>query len=344
MVGPRNLARTALQAESDPGRSPGTSRSRETARKVLETEAGAVAALIPRLDHRFDQAIELLFACTGRVVLTGMGKSGIIGRKIAATLSSTGTPALFVHPADAIHGDLGMLAERDLVLAVSNSGETHELVRLLPMLKRLGVSIIGLVGEMESTLAHNSDVVLNVGVDREACALGLAPTASTTAALALGDALAVALSERKGLRPRDFARLHPGGGLGEKLVLVSDLMHQGDEVPKATPSTRMRDVIDEISRKGLGIAGIVAAGDRLVGVISDGDLRRMLQRRGASIIDATAAECMTPDPVTIGEDQLATKALNLMERKKITSLLVPDADGRLVGIIHLHDLWRTEMF
>lgn len=333
-----------MQAETAPSRNAGTSRSRETARRVLETEAGAVSALIPRLDHRFDRAIELLASCTGRVVLTGMGKSGIIARKIAATLSSTGTPALFVHPADAIHGDLGMLAERDLAVAVSNSGETHELVRLLPTLKRLGVPVVGLVGEMESTLAHYSDVVLNVGVDREACALGLAPTASTTAALALGDALAVVLSERKGLRPRDFARLHPGGGLGGRLMLVSDLMHRGDEIPKATASTSMKDVIDEISRKGLGIAGIVAEDGRLAGVISDGDLRRMLQSRGASILACTATECMTPNPVTIGGDQLATKALNLMERKKITSLPVPDAAGRLVGIIHIHDLWRTEMF
>ena len=333
-----------MQAETVPSRNTRTSRSRETARRVLETEAAAVAALIPRLDHGFDEAIELLVSCTGRVVLTGMGKSGIIARKIAATLSSTGTPALFVHPADAIHGDLGMLAERDLAVAVSNSGETHELVRLLPTLKRLGVPIVGLVGELESTLAHYSDVVLNVGVDREACALGLAPTASTTAALALGDALAVVLSERKGLRPRDFARLHPGGGLGSRLILVSDLMHRGDEIPKATSSTSMKDVIDEISRKGLGIAGIVAEDDRLLGVISDGDLRRMLQSRGASILACTAAECMTPNPVTIGRDDLATKALHLMERKKITSLLVPDAGGRLVGIIHIHDLWRTEMF
>ncbi len=333
-----------MQAETAASRNAGTSRSRETARRVLETEAEAVAALIPRLDHRFDRAIELLASCTGRVVLTGMGKSGIIARKIAATLSSTGTPALFVHPADAIHGDLGMLAERDLAVAVSNSGETHELVRLLPTLKRLGVPLIGLVGEMESTLAHYSDVVLNVGVDREACALGLAPTASTTAALALGDALAVVLSERKGLRPRDFARLHPGGGLGSRLTLVSDLMHRGDEIPKATAATSMKEVIDEISRKGLGIAGIVAEDGRLAGVISDGDLRRMLQSRGASILACTATECMTPNPVTIGGDELATKALNLMERKKITSLPVPDAAGRLVGIIHIHDLWRTEMF
>ena len=333
-----------MQPETVPTRNSGTSRSRETARRVLETEAEAVAALIPRLDHRFDQAIELLISCTGRVVLTGMGKSGIIGRKIAATLSSTGTPALFVHPADAIHGDLGMLAEKDLVLAVSNSGETQELVRLLPTLKRLGVPVIGLLGEAESTLAQNSDVILDASVDREACALGLAPTASTTAALALGDALAVVLSERKGLRPRDFARLHPGGGLGAELILVSDLMHRGDEIPKATWSASMQDVIDEISRKGLGIAGIVAEDDRLMGVISDGDLRRMLQSRGASILESTAAECMTRNPVTIGDDQLATKALHLMERKKITSLLVPDAEGRLVGIIHIHDLWRTEMF
>ncbi|MDE2925820.1 MAG: KpsF/GutQ family sugar-phosphate isomerase [Acidobacteriota bacterium] len=337
MVRSRNLARMRVQGESSP------SRSREIARSVLETEAQAVSALIPRIDHRFGQAIELLFSCTGRVVLTGMGKSGIIGRKIAATLSSTGTPALFLHPADAIHGDLGMLAERDLVLAVSNSGETQELVRLVPTLKRLGVHVIGLVGELESTLAKISDVVLNVSVDREACALGLAPTASTTAALALGDALAVALSERKGLGPRDFARLHPGGRLGDNLILVSDLMRRGDEVPKATPSTPMKDVIGEISRKGLGIAGIVAERDRLVGVISDGDLRRMLQSRGEPILHCTAAECMTRNPVTIGGDQLATKALNLMERMKIMSLLVPDAGGRLVGIIHIHDLWRTEM-
>ena len=319
-------------------------RPRETARRVLEIEPAAISALVPRLDEKFDRAVHWMAACRGRVVMIGMGKSGVISRKIAATLASTGTPALFLSPAEAIHGDLGMLAPGDLVLAVSNSGETDEIVRLIPTVKRLGIPLISLVGDGESTIARNSDLVLYVGVDREACPFDLAPTASTTAALALGDALAIALSQEKGLSLTEFARLHPGGRLGKKLALVGDLMHTGNEIPQVRTSTPMDEVIYEISRMALGIVCVVEEQGLLVGVISDGDLRRLLQRRRAAVLEQTAQECMTPNPVTVGRKELAVKALHLMERKKITALVVPDEVGRVVGVIHLHDLWGTEMF
>ncbi|MDA2931508.1 KpsF/GutQ family sugar-phosphate isomerase [Acidobacteria bacterium AH-259-O06] len=318
--------------------------SRETARKVLQIEAEAIASLIPRLAESFDRALELLANCQGRVVLTGMGKSGIICRKIAATLSSTGTPSLFLHPAEAIHGDLGMLTSGDVVLGLSNSGETEEIVKLLGTIKRLGIPLISMLGNTDSTIARSSDLVLDVGVNQEACPFGLAPTASTTAALALGDALAIALCEEKGFRVDDFARLHPGGRLGKRLAKVGELMHRGDQIPKVSMETRMDEVIYEMSRKGLGITSVVEDDDRLVGVISDGDLRRLLQREREEVLSRTAGQCMTKHPVTISQDDLATSSLYLMEQRKITSLMVTDASGKIIGVVHLHDLWGTEMF
>jgi arabinose-5-phosphate isomerase len=318
--------------------------SQETARKVLKIEADAISSLIPRLGEAFDRAVELLANCQGRVVSTGMGKSGIVCRKIAATFSSTGTPAVFLHPAEAVHGDVGMLTGQDVVLALSNSGETEELVKLLGTIKRLGIPLISMVGNTDSTLARRADLVLDVGVDREACPLGLAPTASTTASMALGDALALSLSEKRGFHMEDFARLHPGGRLGKKLAKVGELMHRGEKIPKVSGEAGMDAVIYEMSKKGLGITSVVEADDRLVGVISDGDLRRLLQGGEEKVLSRTASQCMTKNPLTINEDELATGALHLMEQKKITSLMVTDASEKVIGIIHLHDLWGMEMF
>jgi arabinose-5-phosphate isomerase len=283
-----------------------------------------------------------------------MGKSGIIARKIAATLSSIGTPALFMHPVDAVHGDLGMVVRGDVVLALSASGETEEILRLLATIKRLQIPVISMTGDpifvvganvrgsKLSTLAEAAEVALDCSVDREACSLGLAPTASTTTMLALGDALAVALSEKRGFKEEDFANLHPGGKLGKKLARVESLMHNGDAVPSVSPGTRMPDVIYEMSRKKLGMTAVVEDG-KLLGVISDGDLRRLLERRGKDALDLTARECMTGDPKTISPHEFAATALALMEEKKITSLVVIDDDHRLQGVVHLHDLWGTEM-
>ena len=316
--------------------------TQETITKVLEIEAAAISNLIPRVDDRTDKAVELLAKCEGRVVVTGLGKSGIIARKIAATLASTGTPAQFVHPTEAVHGDLGMLARKDAAIALSNSGETAEVLSLLETIKRLGIPMISMVGALDSTLARNSDVTFDVGVDQEACPLGIAPTASTTAALALGDALAMALLERKGFRLEDFALLHPGGRLGTKLSRVRDLMHVDARIPKVTAETAMRDVIFEMTSKGLGVTAVVDAEDRLLGVISDGDLRRLLQRE-ENPLARTAGDCMTSDPVTTSGEALATHALHLMEERKITSLMVVESTGRLAGVVHLHDLWSTGM-
>jgi arabinose-5-phosphate isomerase len=317
--------------------------SRETAKRVLRIESEAIADLIPRLGESFDQAVELLAGCQGRVVATGMGKSGIVCRKIAATFNSTGTPSIFLHPAEAIHGDLGMLAAGDVVVALSNSGETEELVKLVGTINGLGIPMISMVGNMESTLAQASDLVLDVGVNQEACPFGLAPTASTTASLALGDALALCLSEKKGFHLEDFARLHPGGKLGKELARVGDLMHRGERIPKVEVETPMDEVIYEMSSKKLGITSVVEDGDRLVGAISDGDLRRLLQKEREGVLSRTAGQCMSRDPRTISEDELATSALNIMEQNKITSLMVTDGARRIVGVIHLHDLWGTEL-
>ncbi len=318
--------------------------SLETARKVLQIEASALAGLVDRLDERFLGAVELLFGCRGRAIVTGMGKSGLIGQKISATFSSTGTPSFFLHPAEALHGDLGSLVRNDVLVALSYSGETEELLRLLDTVKRLGVPLITLTGNPSSTLAAASDVVIDVGIHQEACPLGLAPTASTTAMLAMGDALAMAVLEKRGFNADDFAALHPAGGLGVKLRRVENVMHSGDQVPRVRPETPLPDVIYEMSKKGLGHTAVVEDGDRLVGIVSDGDLRRFFQREGNRALGLTAAECMTRQPVTIRRQELATSALHLMEARKITSLLVVDGHERLEGVVHLHDLWTTELF
>jgi len=320
------------------------SMSLETARKVLEIEAKALSDLVARLDERFTRAVELLMDCRGRVVVAGMGKSGLVGQKISATLSSTGTPSFFLHPAEALHGDLGRLVRHDVLLALSYSGETEELLRLLDTVKRLDIPLIALTGNVSSTLAQASDVVIDVGIRQEACPLGLAPTASTTAMLAMGDALAMAVLEKRGFDEEDYAALHPGGGLGVRLRRVENVMHTGEQVPAVAPETRMPDVIYEMSRKGMGHAAVVTHQGRLLGIISDGDLRRVLQREGDRALSLTAQDCMTRSPVTISRTELATKALSLMEGRKITSLLVIDAEGKLEGVVHIHDLWTTQMF
>jgi arabinose-5-phosphate isomerase len=357
---------------------------------VVRIEAEALHALADRIAGpmaaAFQRAVDLMFSCAGRVVVTGMGKSGLIARKIAATLSSTGSPALYLHPVDAVHGDLGMVVRGDVVLALSASGETEEILALLATIKRLQVPLIAMTGDETcrgvfgvddvgkgatsvvpsgsqndgrlqpprdrrqvsdetrriSTLAAAADVALDCSITEEACSLGLAPTASTTTMLALGDALAVTLSEKRGFKEEDFANLHPGGKLGKRLARVESLMHSGDALPCVTPRTKMPDVIYEMSRKKLGVTAVVE-GERLVGIISDGDLRRLLQRRGKDVLDMSAGEAMTRSPKTIARQEFAATALALMEDKKITSLMVIDADGKLEGIVHLHDLWGTEM-
>jgi arabinose-5-phosphate isomerase len=316
----------------------------DTARRVLEIEARTLSELAGRLDARFERAVEALFGCSGRVVVAGMGKSGIIGQKISATFSSTGTPSFFLHPAEALHGDLGRLVRGDVLLALSYSGETEELLRLLETVKRLGITLITLTGNPGSTLAQTSDIAIDVSVPQEACPLGLAPTASTTAMLAMGDALAMALLERRGFNEEDYASLHPAGGLGLKLRRVENLMQRGDAVPRVALETPMAQVIYEMSRKGLGVTTVVDSEEHLIGYISDGDLRRFFEKTGNQALNFTAADCMSRSPVTIGRKELATEALNLMETRKITSLPVVDAEGRLEGILHIHDLWTTQMF
>jgi arabinose-5-phosphate isomerase len=303
--------------------------SLETAKRVLRIEAQAIEGLLERLDARFDQAVELLLECKGRVVVTGMGKSVLIGRKIAATLASTGTPSLFLHPAEALHGDLGMLVREDVLLAISYSGENDEIVQLLETLRRLAIPLVTMTGNVKSTVAAASDVALDISVKEEACSLNLAPTASTAAALAMGDALAIALLERRGFRPEDFAALHPAGRLGRKLRRIEQLMHTGEEIPRVSPSTSMPDVIYEMSRKGLGMTAVVEDTNRLVGIITDGDLRRLMQKRPKEALELTAGACMTKTPVTIGKEELAATALRLMEERKITSVLVVDQERRL---------------
>ena len=344
---------------------------KSTGENVVRIEALALNALADRIAGpmaaAFEKAVDLMFCCGGRVVVTGMGKSGIIARKIAATLSSTGTPALYLHPVEALHGDLGMVVRGDVLLALSASGETEEILALLATTKRLQVPLITMTGDQicgdrgsrdfhplkgprggavsggaRSTLASAADVALDCSVAQEACSLGLAPTASTTTMLALGDALAVALSERRGFKEEDFANLHPGGKLGKRLARVESLMHTGDALPRVAPSTPMPDVIYEMSRKKLGVTAVVE-GEQLVGIISDGDLRRLLEKRGKDVMDLTAGEAMTRSPKTIAKHEFAATAIAMMEEKKITSLLVVDDAMRVEGIVHLHDLWGTEM-
>jgi arabinose-5-phosphate isomerase len=318
--------------------------SLETARRVLRIEAEALKDLQERLDAGFERAVDVLFACKGRVVVTGMGKSGLVGKKIAATLSSTGTPSVFLHPAEALHGDLGMLQAGDTVLAISYGGETEEIVALLATMKRLGLPLVTFTGNTRSTLAQASDVTLDTSVREEACSLNLAPTASTTAAMALGDALAVSLLERRGFGHDDFAALHPGGRLGKKLLRVRELMHSGDALPKVAPSAKMPDVIYEMSRKGLGMTTVIDARGALAGIITDGDLRRLMQQRRGAVLELTAGECVSANPVTISGDEFASAALRLMEQRKITSVVVLDGEGRVAGVVHLHDLWTLELF
>ena len=315
----------------------------ELARQVLTTEAEAILRLRDRLDAAFERAVDMLAGCQGRVVWTGMGKSGIICRKIAATMASTGTPALFLHPAEAIHGDLGMLAPGDVVAAVSNSGETEELLRLVEVLKRIGTTLVAVTSNPASPLAGHADLHLNLGVTREACPNNLAPTASTTAALTLGDALAMAVAVRKGFNPESFARLHPGGKLGKRLMTVGDLMHKGDGVPRVDRDTAMKDVIYEMSRKGLGITTVQDEAGRLIGVITDGDLRRLMEA-DPNPLHHTAAEVVKAGGVTIEPGALATAALTVLEKRRITSLVVADGERRVLGILHLHDLWGVGLF
>jgi arabinose-5-phosphate isomerase len=322
---------------------------RPTPAALVRTEAAALEALAKRLEGpmatAFDRTVELILRCgeeRGRVVVTGMGKSGIIAQKIAATLSSTGSPALFLHPAEAVHGDLGVLMAGDVVVALSASGETEEILRLLATLKRKGDALVSFCCNLNSTLAKASDVALDCGVEREACGLNLAPTASTTSMLALGDALAVEVSVRKGFRAEDFAELHPGGKLGKRLAKVRDLMHAGEAVPVVAPTTAMTDVIYEMSSKKLGITTVQERG-RLRGVISDGDLRRLLEREGGAALSKTAGEAMNDHPRTIASEELAATALAILEERKITSLVVVDAAGTVEGVLHLHDLWGVEL-
>jgi arabinose-5-phosphate isomerase len=318
------------------------------ARRVIEVEAAALTALVERLDGTFIKALDMLVACQGRVITTGMGKSGIIARKLAATFASTGTPAHFLHPAEAVHGDLGNVIEGDVVVALSHSGETEEIARLLETIKRLDVGLIALTGKPESTLANHADAVLDVSVSSEACPMGLAPTASTTAALAMGDALGMALLKRKGFKDEDFAALHPAGRLGARLRLVKDMMHASDAVPMVTAETPLSELISRMTAGRMGLAVVTAEGGRLAGIITDGDLRRLLQgteqhTAAEALLSRQAGTIMSSQPRTIGPEALATEALHAMEAHKITSLVVVD-DGHVpLGVVHLHDLWRMEM-
>jgi len=317
--------------------------SLETARRVLKIEAQAIQDVLARLNASFEKAVELLFACKGRVVVGGMGKSGLIGRKISATFSSTGTPSFFLHPAEALHGDLGMQAGGDAMLAVSYGGETQEIIQLLEALKRLEMPLVTLTGCAHSTLAQASDVVLDVSVKEEACSLNLAPTASTTVAMAVGDALAISLLERRDFKHDDFAALHPAGRLGKKLLRVEHLMHSGNALPRVAPTTAMPDVFHEMSAKGLGMTTVLGADGRLAGILTDGDLRRLMEKHRGAVLEMRAADGMTKTPQTIGPHVLASEVLNLMEKKKITSVVVVDGTRRVLGVVHLHDLWTLEL-
>lgn len=313
----------------------------DIAKRVLRIEADAILALTDKLNSNFEESVNTIFKSKGRVVVTGMGKSGLVGKKIAATLASTGTPAFFLHPAEAIHGDIGMVTADDVIIAISNSGETEELIGLIPFLKRFNVSLISMTGNPNSTLSKAADITLDVSVKEEACPLGIVPTASTTATLAMGDAIAVALLMKRGYKEEDFAFFHPGGSLGKKLFIkVKDLMHTGDALPLISPDKSMTKAVMEISSKRLGVAIVVDSDKKILGVITDGDLRRGIEKWGKAVFDMKAGEVMTKNPKTISEDELAAKALAIMESKSITSLAVPDEAGKAKGIIHLHDILR----
>jgi arabinose-5-phosphate isomerase len=316
----------------------------ETGREVLATESGAVASLSRNLGEEFVQAVNFLCRAKARVIVIGMGKSGLVGRKLAATLASCGTPAIFIHPAEAGHGDLGMILKEDIVIAISYSGETREVVGLLDFFKRIGVKLIAITGDRNSRIAKYSDIVLDARVEKEAGPGNIIPTASSTAALALGDALAIAAMKKKGFSEKDFAVVHPKGQAGRKLLRVESLMRRGSKIPFVRVTTPMKDAIQEMSVKKIGMTCVLDKTGFLAGVITDGDLRRMLDRFRGNLFRKTAGDCMTPDPITINKGDLATEALNIMEEKKITSLVIRNKEGRVEGIIHLHDLWRTEMF
>jgi arabinose-5-phosphate isomerase len=313
------------------------------AKKVLTVESEALLRLRDSLDVSFAKLVEVILTCKGRVVVTGMGKSGIVGHKISATLASTGTPSFSLHPAEALHGDLGMVTKDDVVFALSNSGETEELVDLAPFFKRMGAFMAAATGNPNSTLARSCDLHITVAIDQEACPLGLAPMASTTAQMALGDALAAALIERRGFKSEDFALLHPGGKLGKRLMRVRDLMHTGAAVPRVTPGTPMKEALYEISAKKLGHTVVADGTGRVLGIITDGDMRRLMEKHGGALLGMTAGECAHPDPLTIACDAMAVEALGLMESRKITSLVVVDASDQLLGVLHLHDLWGLQM-
>jgi arabinose-5-phosphate isomerase len=317
--------------------------SLEVARRVLGIESRAIQDLLARLDSSFERAVDLLFSCKGRVVVTGMGKSGLIGRKISATFSSTGTPSFFLHPAEALHGDLGMLARGDALLAITYGGETAEILNLLETLKRLEMPIVTLTGNPKSTLACASEIALDASVKEEACSLNLAPTASTTVAMALGDALAISLLEKRGFQPDDFAALHPAGRLGKKLLRVEHLMHSGESIPRVLPDTTMPATFHEMSAKKLGMTTVAGLDGKLLGILTDGDLRRLMEKHGGATLSMTAGDCMVRGPQTIGPQVLASEALNLMEKKKITSVVVVDAAQKVLGVVHLHDLWTLEL-
>ena len=313
----------------------------DIARKVLKTEADAVAGLIEKLDGKFGQAVDILYESIGRVVVTGMGKSGLVGKKIAATLASTGTPSFFMHPAEASHGDLGMVTSLDAIIAISNSGETEELVGLIPFVKRFNVHLIALTGNPLSTISRAADVSLDVSVKEEACSLGIVPTASTTAALAMGDALAVALLIKRGFKEEDFAFFHPRGALGKRLLTrVDDLMHKGDALPLISPETPMTRAVVEISSKRLGMAVVTDPDGKTLGIITDGDVRRGMEKWGKTFFDLTAGDVMSRNPKTVAVHELAAKALSIMEELSITVLIAPDEEGRAAGVIHIHDILR----
>ncbi len=314
----------------------------ETGKKVLQTEANAILKAVGRINRQFEIAVDILFHCRGQVVVTGMGKSGLVGRKIAATMTSTGSPAVFLHPAEAIHGDIGIIHPEDTVIALSTSGETEEVTRMLDYIKRLGIKLISLVGNPESTLARQSDVFIDCSVEKEACPIGLVPSTSSTLALAVGDALSIALMEKRGFSEDDFRYFHPGGQIGKKLLKVKHLMHTGKQLPLADVAALMESVIRTINEKKFGVAIVIRDGDEVAGVITDGDLRRLFLK-GINFAQTQASACMTSSPLCIHEDKLAVEALKIMEDRAVTSLVVTDDKNRLRGLLHLHDLWRTEM-
>jgi arabinose-5-phosphate isomerase len=317
--------------------------SLETARRVLKIESQAINEVLARLDANFERAADLLFSCKGRVAVVGMGKSGIVGRKISSTFSSTGTPSFFLHPAEALHGDLGMLARGDAMLAVTYGGETREIIALLDALKRLEIPLVTLSGNVKSTIAQASEITLDVSVSEEACSLNLAPTASTAVAMAVGDALAISLLERRDFRHDDFAALHPAGSLGKRLLRVDKVMHSGAALPRVAPQTLMPDAFHEMSAKKLGMTTVVNPDGTLAGILTDGDLRRLMEKHGGATLSMTVGQCMNRAPQAVGPQILASEALTLMEKRKITSVVVMDDSRKVLGVVHLHDLWGLQL-